>query len=283
MTTGGTTRIVEAGGRTLRVAVRAGEPDRTPLLLVNGIGSRLESFDPLLDRLDPARPVIRFDPPGIGGSPPAGRPYRLPGLARTLVAVLDRLGHEQVDVLGISWGGALAQQFAWTARRRCRTLVLVATGTGAVMVPARPRVLARMTTPRRHLDPQYLRRVAPEIYGGTARTDPELAARLLAPKGQTGSARGYACQLLAAAGWTSLPFLPLLRQRTLVLAGDDDPIIPLLNGHLLAALIPRARLHVYPGGHLELVARPELLAPVIDEFLRPAPTAFHTHSEEDTS
>ena len=135
------------------------------------------------------------------------------------------------------------------------------------MVPARPRVLARMATPRRYTDPEFLRRVAPEIYGGSARHDPEVPARLLHTHTAAGSCRGYALQLLAAAGWTSIGFLPLLRQPTLVLTGDDDPLIPTVNGRLLAALIRRARLHVYPGGHLELIARPERLAPLIEEFL----------------
>ena len=57
------------------------------------------------------------------------------------------------------------------------------------------------------------------------------------------------------------------RQPALVLAGDDDPIIPLANARILAALIPSARLHVYHGGHLELVTRPALLAPVVAGFL----------------
>jgi poly(3-hydroxyalkanoate) depolymerase len=269
-------RLVSVGAQPLRIHVRPGDPRRTPLLLANGIGAGLESFDPLVDALHPDRPLIRFDPPGAGGSPAPTRPYRLPGLARTLLALLDVLGHEIVDVLGVSWGGGLAQQFAWTARHRCRRLVLVATGTGTVMVPARPRVLARMATPRRYTDPWFLRRVAPEIYGGTARHDPETAARLLPTATGAGSRRGYTLQLLAAAGWTSIGFLPLLRQPTLVLTGDDDPLIPTVNGRLLAALIPRARLHVYPGGHLELIARPEHLAPLIEQFLD-APTVH----EED--
>jgi poly(3-hydroxyalkanoate) depolymerase len=262
-----TARLVGVGGRSLRVHFRPGDPRRTPLLLVNGIGVGYESFAPLVDALDPDRPVIRFDPPGAGGSPVPTRPYRLPGLARTVLALLDTLGHERADVLGVSWGGALAQQIALTAHDRCRRLVLVATGTGTLMVPARPRVLARMATPRRYTDPDFLRRVAPEIYGGTARQDPDAPARLLHPRSGASSQRGYAFQLLAAVGWTSVAFLPRLRQPTLVLTGDDDPIIPTINGHLLAALIPRAQLHVYPGGHLELIARPERLVGLIEQFL----------------
>jgi pimeloyl-ACP methyl ester carboxylesterase len=68
-------------------------------------------------------------------------------------------------------------------------------------------------------------------------------------------------------GWTSLPFLPLISQPTLVLAGDDDPIIPLANSRILHALIPHAQRHVYPGGHLELVCDPPRIVPVVERFL----------------
>lgn len=264
-------RMVDVDGTHLRVATRDGAPGRTPLLLVNGIGCGFETFDTLVAALDPAIPVVRFDPPGAGGSPLPTCPYRLPWLARTVLGLLDRLGHDRADVLGISWGGALAQQLARTGRERCRRLVLVATGTGAIMVPAAPHVLLRMATPRRHRDPGYARRVAPALYGGAARTNPALAEHVLHDHSRTGPALGYVYQLLAAAGWTSLPWLPLLHQPTLVLTGDDDPIIPPVNGRLLAALIPQARLHVYRGGHIELAADPGRLVPVIEQFLDPSP------------
>jgi hypothetical protein len=95
---------------------------------------------------------------------------------------------------------------------------------------------------------------------------------------KTGSGAGYALQLAAGAGWSSLGILPLLPQSTLVLTGDDDPIIPVVNGRILAGLTRDARLHVYPGGHLELAVNPGLLVPVIEEFLadsRPARVPAH--------
>jgi poly(3-hydroxyalkanoate) depolymerase len=209
---------------------------------------------------------------GGGGSPLPSTPYRLPGLARTALKLVDLLGYPQVDVLGISWGGALAQQIARAGRSRCRRLVLVATGTGALMVPGKPWVLLRLATARRYRDAHYLRRIAPDLYGGSVRTDPQLAARILRDHSRTGPAIGYLVQLLATTGWTSLLFLPFLQQPTLVLAGDDDPIIPLVNGHLLETLIPCAQLHVYRGGHLELAADPERVVPIIEEFLHGDPT-----------
>jgi poly(3-hydroxyalkanoate) depolymerase len=255
-------------GRTpLRIAIRAGTGSGPPLLLANGIGASLETFDPLLAALDPAIEVIRFDVPGVGGSPLPPRPYRFGGLAHLLAGLLDHLGHEQADILGISWGGALAQQFALSEPRRCRRVVLVATGTGVLMVPGNPWVLATLATPRRYLDPGYTRRIAGQLYGGTARENADQVAGVLHRWTRVGPSRGYLYQLAAGWGWTSLPLLPLLRQPTLVLAGDDDPIIPKINGHILATLIPHARLHVYHGGHVELALRPDLLAPLINEFL----------------
>jgi poly(3-hydroxyalkanoate) depolymerase len=217
--------------------------------------------------------VIRFDVPGVGGSPLPPRPYRLTGLCRLTARMLTALGYGPVDVLGISWGGGAAQHFAFTQRRRCRRLVLVATATGAIMVPARPQVLVRMATPRRYLDPGYLRQVAPALYGGTARSDPERVSALMREQSRVGSPLGYLYQLGAGAGWTSIPFLPLLRQPTLILSGDDDPLIPLANARLLRRLIPNARLHVYHGGHLSLVTEAAELAPVVNGFLAAADPA----------
>src|SRR5690242_18335139 len=259
------------GGRVLRVATRDGNPGRPPLLLCNGIGGRLELFQPFVDALDPRRGVIRFDMPGIGGSPPPVVPYHLAASAPLLSGLLDQLGYQQADVLGISWGGGLAQQFALGRPDRVRRLVLVATGTGALMVPGHPRILMRMLTPRRHRDPGYAARIAGELYGGSVRTDPALARDLLHATTRLGPARGYYYQLISGIGWTSLPRLPKLRLPTLILAGDDDPIIPLVNARIMHRLIPRSELHIYHGGHLELVADAARIAGVVEAFLDAGP------------
>ena len=262
-------RILTVGGRGLRVAVREGAAGWPPLLLCNGVGASLELFQPFVDALDPRRPVIRFDMPGIGGSPAPVVPYHLTTLPSLLAGLLDQLGYEQADVLGISWGGGLAQQFALSRPARVRRLVLVATGPGALMVPGNPRVLLRMLTPRRHRDPGYAASIAGELYGGSARTDPMAARDLLHATTRLGPARGYFYQLISTIGWTSLPMLPRLRPPTLILAGDDDPIIPVVNARIMRRLIPRSELQIYHGGHLELAADAGRLASAIDAFLGP--------------
>ena len=262
---------ININGTPVSVAIRRGDGNGPALLLINGIGANLGVFDPFIDALDKVGGkqigTIRFDVPGVGGSPPLLFPLRFRGLARLIVQLLDALGHQEVDVLGISWGGGLAQQFAHQYPRRCRRLVLVATSTGAISVPGRLSALAKLLSPRRYLQPSYLATIAPTLYGGIFRQQPELArayAHLLrAPHGL-----GYYQQLLAGVGWTSLPWLHQLRQPTLILAGNDDPIVPPINARVMAHLIPHARLHIVSGGHLLLLTERAQVASLVYQFLR---------------
>jgi poly(3-hydroxyalkanoate) depolymerase len=267
---GVTDQHIDIEGQQVRVSVRQGRGDPVPLLMINGIGACLEVLQPFVDALDPSVTVIRFDVPGVGGTPLPRRPYRFSGLCRLIAGLLSQLGHETADVLGISWGGGVAQQFARSHPGRCRRLVLVSTATGSLMVPARPGVVMLMATPRRYTDPDYLSRYAARLYGGSARSDPPAVTVQVHGHSRFTSPRGYLYQLTAAMGWTSVPFLPLLQQPTLIMAGDDDPIIPLANAHVMHRLIPDSRLHVFNGGHLGLVTEAPTLAPVVERFLRPA-------------
>src|ERR1043166_8727163 len=257
--------LQQVGGQTLRVGVRPGDNARPPLLRFNGIGASIELVAPFLAALDGPEAIV-FDVPGVGGSPAPSMPYRPSTLARLSARLLDQLGHEQVDVLGVSWGGAIAQQFAFQSRKRCRRLVLAGTSPGHLMVPGKLTVLLKMATPRRYKDPEYMSRVAGDIYGGAFRDSPELARTHLRHV-RWSSDYGYYLQLIAGFGWTSLPWLPLLPQPTLVLAGSDDPIVPLANGRILARLIPDARLVTVDDGHLFLVTSADESAKIVADFL----------------
>lgn len=257
--------FVQVGSQPLRVGIHPGAGGR-PLLLFNGIGANLELAGPLMKRLDGAETVI-FDVPGAGKSPPPKRPYRLFTLARLARRLLDQLGYAEVDVLGVSWGGGLAQQFSIQYPQRVRRLILAATSMGGMtMVPGHPRVLLKMVNPRRYRDKGYMQRVAPELYGGRLRDD-ATAIRLFTDHARGGDPVGYRYQLLAMAGWTSLPWLWRIRQPTLVLAGSDDPLVPLVNARLHALLLPNARLHVIDDGHLFMLTRADETARVVNDFL----------------
>jgi poly(3-hydroxyalkanoate) depolymerase len=255
---------IDVDGVTLRVAIRAGRG--TPLLLFNGIGANLELVLPFIDALA-GREAMVFDMPGVGRSPLWWIPRRFSGIASLTDRLLDRLGYGSVDVAGVSWGGAVAQQFARQYAERTRRLILAATSAGAISVPGRPSALLKMTTPRRYLSPMYMQRAAADIYGGEVRERPDLIAahttRVIPPQ-----FLGYVYQLLAGVGWTSIYWLHKLKQPTLVLAGSDDPLVPPVNARILSLLIPNNRLHIVPGGgHLFMLHCLDQVVPVIEEFL----------------
>src|SRR5258706_15811626 len=114
------TRTIDVHGQLLKVGVRRGKG--VPLLIFNGIGANMELLEPLTRALQGIETIV-FDLPGTGGSAVRKSPYRLSGLARLAEGLLQKLGYgAPVDVLGISWGGALAQQFAHGYPQRCRRL-----------------------------------------------------------------------------------------------------------------------------------------------------------------
>ncbi len=259
--------FVEVDGVRLRTSVRG---TGTPVLLITGLGASLDLGVPFERELAARRcQVISFDAPGIGQSTGYRRPRRMSGLARTVQRMAGRLGYDRLDVFGVSLGGVVAQQLAHQAPGLVRRLVLAATGPGLGGLPGSPAVLLTLATPRRYYQPDYYRRVAGRIYGGAARTDPDAllhgsVARFI----ERPSLTGYLSQLYAISGWTSMPWLHRLPQRTLVLSGDDDPIVPLVNGRILASRIPAARLHVVPGGgHLFLLERPAEIAGLVAGFV----------------
>jgi len=263
------------GEQRLRVGVRpaaknSGAVGRPPMLLFNGIGANLELAAPLMAKL-PGVATIIFDVPGAGKSPAPKRPYRLSFLTDLACEVLERLGVTgPVDVMGVSWGGGLAQEFAIKHADRVRRLVLAATSMGGMaMVPGKPSVLMKMASPKRYTEKGYMKRIAPELYGGDLRDNPE-AIKLFTDHAKGGDKRGYQYQLLAMLGWSSLPWLWRMRMPVLVLAGNDDPLIPLINARLHALLLPNATLHVFDDGHLFLLTRAAETAGVIGDFLRAA-------------
>src|SRR5689334_20743448 len=130
-------RKVEVDGQVLRVGIWKGSAGGWPLLIFNGIGANLELVEPFVAALGDVEVVI-FDVPGVGGSHVPPRPYRLSTIAPMSHRLLDVLGYPgSIDMLGISWGGALAQQFAHSFPDRCRRLILASTSPGSIMVPGK--------------------------------------------------------------------------------------------------------------------------------------------------
>lgn len=257
------TNSIRALGRRLRVARwnfdRFADTKR-PLLVFGGIGLNLELLEPVAAALN--RRVVSFDMPGVGQSPDPVVPYTAATMALTAQAVLDRIGVSEVDLLGISWGGMIAQQFALQHRGRVGKLVLAATTAGMASAPGDARMLARLTDPTEYTVPKALQRNLAMLYAGGGET--AVSLNDVTPPSPT----GFLYQLGALAGWSSVVVLPLLDMPVLVMAGDDDQVVPPLNAQFLHTLIPGSRLKMFPnGGHLFMLSHVDEFVATLDAFL----------------
>ncbi|MFY7838144.1 MAG: alpha/beta fold hydrolase [Novosphingobium sp.] len=254
--------LIGVGGRRLHLARwHVGKTEHRPLLMLNGIGMNLELLAPLARAL-PEREVICFDMPGIGSSPDPILPYTISNMALTTAALLDRLDLAEVDVLGISWGGALAQQFAFQHRARTGNLILAATAAGATMVPGNPAMLAHLSDPLEYTVERTLKRNLASIYNGGG------SGRVSLNAAKAPSPVGFSYQLAAFATWSSLPFLPLLRMPVLVMADEEDQLVPPANAHLLHNAIPHSRIEMFNGGgHLFMLSQRDRFVASLRGFL----------------
>jgi pimeloyl-ACP methyl ester carboxylesterase len=244
-------------GLRTRIEVRGDGP---PLLLIMGIWGELSAWDPFLSYLTGFR-TIAFDAPGIGHTEMPSYPHSLPSLGRFAAGVLDAVGVRRAHVLGVSFGGLVAQQLATLSPERVDRLVLVSTSSGLVHLPGQPAALLRLLAP---LPTDLSGRDAGLVFGGRIRRDPAVLPRLnlRAPR----SMSAYLHRLSGLSGWWGTPWS--IHQPTLVVTGDDDPIVPATNSRILAACLPRARLHIVRGGgHLVLFDSPAEVAPVVSDFL----------------
>ncbi|WP_066553973.1 alpha/beta fold hydrolase [Croceicoccus bisphenolivorans] len=258
-----TFRKVTVEGLTLRVGRRgAGAAhDSVPLLMLNGIGFNAELMEPL-SRQFPGRPIICADMPGCGQSPDPVLPYTIPRMARAMVTLMDReLPDRPFDVLGFSWGGAVAQQIAVTAPRKMQRLALVATTSGLPLPVANPEVLRRLLDPTEYIQPAKLtENFHALLHEGGASAG--LLRRFMAP-----TPNGVGIQVGALAGWTAAPLLPFLRMPVLLAGMVEDIIVPIAHQRALACLIPQAAtLEIRQGNHLLPLAVPEKIGPQLAAF-----------------
>jgi pimeloyl-ACP methyl ester carboxylesterase len=245
-------------GLRTRVEVRGDGP---PLLLINGIWGEVRAWRRVLPYLTGFR-TISFDAPGIGDTEFPPYPMSLPALARFAAGVLDAVGEHRAHVLGISFGGLVAQQIATLAPHRVDRLVLVSTSCGMVHLPGQPVAMLRLMNP---LPTDRAGAAAGRTFGGRIRREPAVLPRLFLSPPRT--MKAYLHRLSGLTGWWGAPWS--ITQPTLVLTGDDDPIVPPANSRILASLVPGSRLVVVPGGgHLMLFDSPAEVAPQVSAFLR---------------
>lgn len=256
-------RVFEVHGLRLHVSIRGNGP---PLLLINGLGGLIRSFDPLRAELRDYQ-TITFDVPGIGKSQRPESPLRLPKHADIIAELLNLLGIQRADVFGVSWGGALAQEFALRHPGRVRRLILAATSAGPVLLMQPAGVLAFIGPGRKTSQSVGAAQVGPGRNSLRGLLRAGSVRRMLSLS--TGS---YYHQLRAVLGWTSLTRLWRLRMPTLILVGEEDPVTCPYNARILHRAIRGSVLEVLQGeGHFFIVTSPAETAELIRQFLQNSP------------
>jgi pimeloyl-ACP methyl ester carboxylesterase len=239
----------------LNVSIRG---QGSPLLLLNGLGGLIRSFDPLREALADFT-TITLDVPGVGKSQMPRWPMRLARHADLIAGMLEHLGIDQVDVFGVSWGGALAQEFALRHPGKVRRLILAATSAGPAVLVKPADILGFFHSSKS---------ARPRKQAGSNHSIQTLLRFGVGNGMLTANPRTYYHQLTALVGWTSLLRLFRLRQRTLILTGERDTLVRPYNAQILRRTLRRAELHVLPGeGHFFVVTSATRTAELIREFL----------------
>ncbi|HMI71467.1 MAG TPA: 3-oxoadipate enol-lactonase [Solirubrobacteraceae bacterium] len=238
-----------------------GPEDAPPVVLPNSLGSTPAMWDPQFPALAERFRVVRYDHRGHGRSPVPPAPYELADLGTDVIALLDRLGLEQVRWCGLSLGGMVGMWMAINAPERIDQLVLCCTS--ARLGP--PEMWAdRAATVRAQgvdaiADAGLQRWLSP----GFIEREPEMAAEIRAMLVAT-PAEGYAACCGVIERMDQVPELGEIRAATLVIAAEDDPATPPEHGALIASTVPGAQLAVVKDArHLATIEQPAAMTELI--------------------
>jgi pimeloyl-ACP methyl ester carboxylesterase len=246
--------------------------DGEPLVLIPGLAAGSWTWFKQVRPLSNGFRVITFDPRGVGRSPLYSEPLTIRLLAEDVAALLRWLGIERAHILGASFGGFIAQEFASAHPEMTRTLVLSCTSFGGPrhVAPSMETLMALASTDGFNTEERIRRNLLPAFSSEFARDHPEEIEQAVKLRLSNSVAEeAYRAQLTAAVGFNAEPKLGAIKAPTLVLSGDSDAVVPVQNSRNLASKIPGAALRIIEGGsHLFFIERPEEFNRIIIEFLK---------------
>ena len=247
-------------------AVRGAGP--STVVFLHGVGGDRASWGPQLEVFSRRFRAVAWDAPGYGASAPL-QPMTFPGLAASLAALLDHLGVDAAHIVGQSFGGMIAQEFAATYPKRVRSLVL--TGTSPAFGRAdgdfQKRFVADRLAP---LDAgKTMAELAQGIIGNLVGDNPDPAGIKAAVGSMSRvSADTYRASMLCIVGFDRREALGRIAVPTLVLAGSRDSNAPAPMMEKMASKIPGARYVCLQGaGHLANLEQPAAFNEIVLKFL----------------
>jgi len=237
------------------------------VLFFNGSGATLEGSAPIINGLREFATVLAHDQRGLGKTGIIDGPFTMAQYARDAADLLDHVGWSTCIVVGISFGGMVAQEFAVTYPERVKKLVLLCTGAGGEAGSSYPlhddvglepgvRAMKQRTLFDTRFTDEYL---ANDNFA--AAMAKMLHDREFVPKSDE-VRRGEVMQLEARRHHDVANRLHHITCPTLVMAGRYDGIAPVANSEAIATRIPNAELRVYEGGHLFIAQDPAAIADI---------------------
>ena len=264
---------VDANGITIYYEREGSGP---PLLFCNGSGATLETSAPMLAPFRERFDVVAHDQRGLGRTSIPEPPYTMAEYAADAMAVVDAVGWDTCRVVGISFGGMVAQELAVTWPERVERLALLCTSPGGAAGASYPlHELADLPTEQRLERSVALldTRFSPEWFAdpdhGADRALMEMLGRNAAGEKTPDQQRGEAAQLDARSHHDVTDRLARISCPTFVASGEFDGIAPVSNGRAIADRITDAQFHVYSGGHLFMVQDPTAMPDVLEFLSQP--------------
>lgn len=247
-------------------------------MFLNGSGSTLETSALLLAPFEQRFDLVAHDQRGLGKTDIPPGPYTMADYAADAIALLDAVGWQRCRIVGISFGGMVAQELAVTAPGRVERLALCCTSPGGAGGASYPlQELAELPAARRaEIGTRLLDTRFDADWLATHPTDLGLAEMMAARRADATKTpeelRGEVEQLRARAGHDVTERLHLVSCPTLVAGGRYDGIAPVANSEAIAARVPNAELRLYEGGHAFFAQDARALPEILD-FLAGEPEA----------
>lgn len=225
--------------------------DRVPVLLLHGLtGSRL-AWEPQLVSIGTIRRTAAWDLPGYGASTPLRDPVTFEALADAVVRCADEIGLDRFHLVGLSFGGMIAQYTAARHASRIVSLALLATSPKFGLDGTDPAVwrTARMAQLDAGAEPVDFAPAVMRAIGGPRATDEMIESQVRASELVPGRALREAIDVLIT--HDSRGLLPHISTPTVCIAGELDAETPVAYLRAIADALPKSRLVVVPGaGHL---------------------------------
>lgn len=253
-----------------------GDPKGEPVLLIMGFSMNAGAWAPQIEALKERYHVIAFDNRGAGRTTQPAGAYTMTMLADDALAVLDAVGIDSAHIIAASMGGMIAQELAIRHPGRVRSLVLNCTMCGGPHAPGhdvmreRAKELDEVTDLTAAMTPERAMEFALELFTPKFLEAP--GPGLMQMAGTTAmfpsTLDGIRGQMAAILAHDTYDRLPQIAVPTLVMAGEEDPMIPAANSRILAERIPNARLRMFPGlRHGFTAEKPEEVNAEILSFL----------------